>query len=344
MMETLSFRPRSLKAYNLKAYQLSLTSIHEQHDTYTDNDNDDKYTVASTGSTAFTLGSNYTTGTDNFIPVSRLSKHSFKLRTTSSFPSILNLYQHPILEEGGDKNDLIVKRHGGRRRHMQQSKRGTEKGKVDWDQVIESRTKQEQRAIRIEAVARDQMEKYEKYIKNLKAKVEIQREARKKQYEDLTERLRQKEEEDKKRRYLVLKRPKMEYVHDRKYLKKLPKSKFTKMVLLSDDLQKKGVLHTRTDVDRFWNDFGKSGMETDIFATKDPLKEVQESNEWIGRRLPGPPPPRKDTYGNKGYPLPPLISKKKKKKQKPMEESTGQGGTMNAPSIHIEGDAEDTEN
>ncbi|XP_060069594.1 uncharacterized protein LOC132549657 [Ylistrum balloti] len=322
-------------------------SIHEQHDTYPDNDNDDKYTVASTVSTAFTLGSNYTTGTENYIPVSRLSKHSFKLRTTSSFPSILNLYKHPILEEGGDKNDVIIKRKPGHRQEGK-GKKTSEKGKVDWDQVIESRNKQEgynmkQRAIRIEAVARDQMEKYEKYIKNLKAKVELQREARRKQYEELTERLRQKEEEDKKRRYLVLKRPKMEYIHDKKYLKKLPKSKFTKMVLLSDDLQKKGVLGTRSDVDRFWSDFGKSGMETDIFAAKDPLKEVQESNDWIGRRLNGPPPPRKDTYGNRGYPLPPVNSKKKKKKRTPIEESTAQEGKVNAPSIQIDEDSENTE-
>ncbi|XP_033762789.1 uncharacterized protein LOC117344227 isoform X2 [Pecten maximus] len=317
-------------------------SIHEQHDVYPDNDNDDKYTVASTTSTAFTLGSNYTTGTDNYIPVSRLSKHSFKLRTTSSFPSILNLYQHPILEEGSDKHDAIIKRKGGRR-HEEKRKKGTEKGKVDWDQVIESRAKQEQRAIRIEAVARDQMEKYEKYIKNLKAKVEVQREARRKQYEELTERLRQKEEEDKKRRYLVLKRPKMEYVHDKKYLKKLPKSKFTKMVLLSDDLQKKGVLSNRADVDRFWKDYGKSGLETDIFAAKDPLKEVQESNEWIGRRLTGPPPPRKDTHGNRGYPLPPVNIKKKKKRRPQIEDSTAYEGTLKAPSIHIEGDADESE-
>ncbi|XP_069111429.1 uncharacterized protein [Argopecten irradians] len=342
-METLTFRPRSLKAYNLKEYQLSLKSIHEQHDAYPDQDNDDKYTVASTASTAFTLGSNYTTGTDNYIPVSRLSKHSFKLRTTSSFPSILNLYKHPILEEGVDRHDAIIKRKPVRRKTEQQ-KKSNEKGKVDWDQVIDSRAKQEQRAIRIEAVARDQMEKYEKYIKNLKAKVEVQREARKKQYEELTERLRQKEEEDKKRRFLVLKRPKMEYVHDRKYLKKLPKSKFTKMVLLSDDLQKKGVLSTRTDVDKFWKDFGKSGLETDIFAAKDPLKEVQESNEWIGRRLNGPPPPRKDTYGNRGYPLPPLNNKKKKKKRSQIDDSSGQDATINAPSIHIEGNDDESEN
>lgn len=39
------------------------------------------------------------------------------------------------------------------------------------------------------------MVKYEKYISNLKMKVEQQRESRRKQYEDIKERLRQKEEE-----------------------------------------------------------------------------------------------------------------------------------------------------
>lgn len=53
----------------------------------------------------------------------------------------------------------------------------------------------QQRAIRIEAIARDQMEKYETYIVKLKSKVEKQREERTKHFEELQERLKLQEEE-----------------------------------------------------------------------------------------------------------------------------------------------------
>lgn len=45
------------------------------------------------------------------------------------------------------------------------------------------------------------------------------------------------------------------------------------MVKLSDDLQKKGILKTPLDVDKFWKDFGRKSIEgTDIFK-RDPLSE-----------------------------------------------------------------------
>ena len=45
------------------------------------------------------------------------------------------------------------------------------------------------------------------------------------------------------------------------------------MVKLSDDLQKKGVLKTQHEVDKFWKDFGdQGGLSTDIFK-RDPLEE-----------------------------------------------------------------------
>jgi hypothetical protein len=37
------------------------------------------------------------------------------------------------------------------------------------------------------------------------------------------------------------------------------------VVRLSDDLKKKGVLKTQEDVDKFWRDFGHSGLDQDIF-------------------------------------------------------------------------------
>lgn len=51
----------------------------------------------STSSTQLDTFSNYTANTDT--PMSRLSRYGFKMRSSSSFPSILNLYSEPISEE-----------------------------------------------------------------------------------------------------------------------------------------------------------------------------------------------------------------------------------------------------
>lgn len=58
-----------------------------------------------------------------------------------------------------------------------------------------SETVLQNRAIRIEAVAREQMERYEKYIKKLQDKVEKQREDRKISDEELNRRMKAREEE-----------------------------------------------------------------------------------------------------------------------------------------------------
>ena len=55
---------------------------------------DDNFSTTSTQLDAY---SNYTANTDT--PLSRLSRYGFKMRSSSSFPSILNLYSEPISEE-----------------------------------------------------------------------------------------------------------------------------------------------------------------------------------------------------------------------------------------------------
>ena len=52
------------------------------------------------------------------------------------------------------------------------------------------------------------------------------------------------------------------------------------MVKLSDDLQKKGVLKTQHEVDKFWKDFGDQGaLSTDIFK-RDPLEEGMTASSY----------------------------------------------------------------
>ncbi|KAK3108977.1 hypothetical protein FSP39_020100, partial [Pinctada imbricata] len=250
-------------------------------------DHEDRYTMASSASTAYTMGSQFTTNTDTrSIPVSsRLSRHNFKIKTTSSFPSILNLYQEPIREEEtmGSISDRSLKsksRQAHNKKHPRSRSRKKSKS-IDWSGVLQNEPrKSENRTIRIEAVAREQMDKYESYIKNLTSKVERQRQERQKREELFEERLKAREEEER-LKYSIRKRPKQGYVHDNKYLKKLPKSKLSRMVHLSDDLQKKGVLKSQHDVEKFWKDFGDDGgVATDIFK-RDPLTEVPDNTEWV---------------------------------------------------------------
>lgn len=132
------------------------------------------------------------------------------------------------------------------------------------------------RAIRIEAVAREQMERYEKYIQKLQAKVEKQREDRKISDEEFLRRIKAQEEERFKQS--IRKRPKQGLVNDLPYVKKLPKSKMRKVVRLSDDLQRKGVLKTQEDVDKFWKDFGNSGTD------QDSQDKTQEDWETLNRK------------------------------------------------------------
>ncbi|XP_048754727.2 uncharacterized protein LOC125665860 isoform X2 [Ostrea edulis] len=199
----------------------------------------------STTSTQMDTYSNYTANTDT--PMSRLSRYGFKIRSSSSFPSILGLYREPIKEESPKKKDKKKKRRT-RIRYSDSNLRS--KGATLESLNTESRRTTENRAIRIEAVAREQMERYEKYIKKLQDKVEKQREDRKISDEELNRRMKAREEE---------------------------------VVRLSDDLKRKGVLKTQEDVDKFWRDFGHSGLEQDIFR-KDTDKEStpvdQTQDDW----------------------------------------------------------------
>ncbi|XP_048754726.2 DNA ligase 1-like isoform X1 [Ostrea edulis] len=231
----------------------------------------------STTSTQMDTYSNYTANTDT--PMSRLSRYGFKIRSSSSFPSILGLYREPIKEESPKKKDKKKKRRT-RIRYSDSNLRS--KGATLESLNTESRRTTENRAIRIEAVAREQMERYEKYIKKLQDKVEKQREDRKISDEELNRRMKAREEEERSKSN-IRKRPKQEFVNDLPYVKKLPKSNMRKVVRLSDDLKRKGVLKTQEDVDKFWRDFGHSGLEQDIFR-KDTDKEStpvdQTQDDW----------------------------------------------------------------
>lgn len=209
----------------------------------------------STSSTQLDTFSNYTANTDT--PMSRLSRYGFKMRSSSSFPSILNLYSEPISEETPRKEK---KKKKTKIRYSESLRRS----KSTHPDILstESRKTTENRAIRIEAVAREQMERYEKYIQKLQAKVEKQREDRKIGDEEFLRRIKAQEEEERFKQS-IRKRPKQEFVNDLPYIKKLPKSKMRKVVRLSDDLQRKGVLKTQEDVDKFWKDFGNSGTDQD---------------------------------------------------------------------------------
>ncbi|XP_022309905.2 uncharacterized protein LOC111115451 isoform X2 [Crassostrea virginica] len=204
---------------------------------------DDNFSTTSTQLDAY---SNYTANTDT--PMSRLSRYGFKMRSSSSFPSILNLYSEPISEERPRKEKKKKKKTKIRYSEGLRSK-STHPDLLS----TESRKTSENRAIRIEAVAREQMERYEKYIQRLQEKVEKQREERRINDDEFQRRIKAEEEEER-YKLSIRKRPKQEFVNDLPYIKKLPKSKMRKVVRLSDNLQKKGVLRTQEDVDKFWRD------------------------------------------------------------------------------------------
>jgi len=74
--------------------------------------------------------------------------------------------------------------------------------------------------------------------------------------------------------------PKHVYVHDKTYLKSLPVSNYCKTIRLADELQRKGVLRTRHDVDKFWKGFGNNQMTgDDIFSEQSLNSGNLSSNE-----------------------------------------------------------------
>ncbi|CAC5417306.1 unnamed protein product [Mytilus coruscus] len=207
--------------------------LHNSHDSFADGDG--RLTVASTLSGTFSVNSTYSHATDRFSSLSRLSRASIKLRTTSSFPSILSLYE-PI-QEGkvyqGDRQKPPFTDRGPHRKKEKLKPKRFAKSK-EWGEHLDTRFKTEpvrlskpNRTIRIEAVAREQMDKYDKYIKELNTKVEKQRDQQRKRDEEFEERLRQLEEEGKKK-HKIVKRPKEQFVHDREYVKNLPKSNLSR--------------------------------------------------------------------------------------------------------------------
>ncbi|XP_063421905.1 uncharacterized protein LOC134706679 isoform X1 [Mytilus trossulus] len=327
----------------MSSVEVSRQPLHNSHNSFGSTEGDGRLTVASTVSGSFSVNSTYSHGTDRFSSLSRLSRASIKLRTTSSFPSILSLYE-PI-QEGkvyqGDRQKPPFTDRGPQRKKEKGKPKRFAKSK-EWGEHLDTRFKTEpvrlskpNRTIRIEAVAREQMDKYDKYIKELNTKVEKQRDQQRKRDEEFEERLKQLEEEGKKK-HKIVKRPKEQFVHDREYVRNLPKSNLSKMVRLSDDLQKKGILKTPLDVDKFWKDFGRKSIDnTDIFK-RDPLTEVPDSRHWIGKKttlqsLDDKAKKRKlkKIYGSQdSNPLPTIPSRKsRQRKAKSSEENPGTKGS-----------------
>lgn len=209
--------------------------------------------------------------------LSRLSRHSIKLKSSSSFPNLLSLYQTPIKEESTIEEVPKGKKKNVRKRR---ERKKNEEFKHDHDDPHERRARQEIRQLRMDAVAREQLDKFDNYVKSMKDKVEKQREERKRYNEVLQERLREQEEAERKK--LRLHRgTKHVYVHDRKYLKTLPVSNYCKATRLADELQRKGVLRTRGDVDKFWAGYSNNQRRsTDIFSESE-SNSVNYPQKWM---------------------------------------------------------------
>ncbi|KAH3809150.1 uncharacterized protein LOC127833425 [Dreissena polymorpha] len=206
---------------------------------------------------------------------SRLNLHNEKMRMHSSFPNLLSIYQTPIEEEDGDRPRRRVK--GKHKKLTKQTQ--------DGEEHHDNRQRNEMRQLRMEAVAREQLERFDDYVKRLRSKVDKQREERRKYNEALQGRLREQEEVEKKK--LRLHRgPKHVYVHDKSYVKTLPVSNYCKATRLADELQRKGVLRTRQDVEKYWSSYGNSRiLNQDIFS-ENSNNSVNYTHNWIGERLP----------------------------------------------------------
>ncbi|XP_045168955.2 uncharacterized protein LOC123531778 [Mercenaria mercenaria] len=213
-------------------------------------------------------------------PLSRLSRHSIKLKSCSSFPNLLSLYHTPIREESNVEEIKKKKKEPKRERRKKEVVL-----RPDLEDQHEKRARQESRSVRVNTVAKEQLEKFDKYVNSMKEKVEKQREERRKYNEILQERLREQEEMEKKK--LRLHRgPKHVYIHDKKYLKTLPVSKYCKATRLADDLQRKGVLRTRADVEKYWSGFAnQQASGIDIFS--DTVNtSVNYPHQWMSTKKP----------------------------------------------------------
>lgn len=247
---------------------------HTNDDAQYETDGDE---ISTTMSIQTGYSSEYRTRT---LPLSRLSKHSIKLKSSSSFPNLLSLYQTPIREESTLDEPKRKKKEPKRERRKKEILK-----RPDWEEQHERRARHEMRQIRMDAVAKEQLDKFDRYVNSMKEKVDRQREERRKYNEILQERLREQEEMEKKK--LRLHRgPKHVYIHDRKYLKSLPVSNYCKATRLADDLQRKGVLRTQADVEKYWSGYASQQRKgTDIFSDT-ASTSVNFPQQWMATEKP----------------------------------------------------------
>lgn len=269
-MNSLEYFPISMAAVATASY-----SEHQSHhdSNHYDTDGDEV-------STTITYQSGYSSDYRHH-DLSRLSRHNIKIRSSSSFPNLLSLYQSPIREESNlDEEQAPKKKKAGKRQRKQKDTKTSE-----YDDPLERRTRQEVRQLRVDAVAREQVDKFDNYVRTMQEKVEKQREDRRKYNEILHERLREQEEAEKQK--LRLHRgPKHVYVHDTRYQKTLPVSNYCKATRLADELQRKGVLRTRGDVEKYWSNYANNQRTgVDIFSDTE-SSAVNNPQKWMTTRRP----------------------------------------------------------
>ncbi|WAQ93971.1 hypothetical protein MAR_006442 [Mya arenaria] len=259
------------------------------------------------------MSSSLTLQSGQSVP-SRLSRHSVKIRHYSSFPNLLSIYEAPKEEGNSDDDDEGNQERRERRKGHRRGKKRNEQGNSD--DAIDIRQRVEMRQLRMDSVAREQLERFDKYVERMCSKVERQREERRKYNEALQERLREQEEAEKKK--LRLHRgPKHKYVNDTSFLKALPVSNHCKATRLADELQRKGVLRTRQDVEKYWAGYGNSPRNNADIFSQSTNDSVLNHQNWMGQRNPDIRVTSEDDevkYDgiNKKTTLPPISRKKKR--------------------------------
>ncbi|KAL4222118.1 hypothetical protein ACF0H5_018158 [Mactra antiquata] len=206
-------------------------------------------------------------------------RNAYRLKGASSFPNLLSLYEEPIREESADREKVKTLKASKR------SKRKKETNKNDHDDAHEHRARNEMRQLRMDAVAREQLEKFDNYVATMREKVVKQREERKKYNEILQERL--KEQEELERKKLRLHRgPKHVFVNDRSFLKSLPVSNYCKAARLADQLQRKGVLRTSADIEKYWSGYANSYRQGEDIFSDASTTSVNFPRQWMGMKKP----------------------------------------------------------
>ncbi|XP_067650601.1 uncharacterized protein [Haliotis asinina] len=167
-------------------------------------------------------------------------------KKTSSFPSILMQYDTPRLAK---------QVHWSRRIKEEERSKGIRQTRDDLDRlekIVQKKGKTEMWALKLEAIASEQLARYDSYIQRLNDKVTRQRAEMKRRTEETETRILAQEQQRRRERRARKIQP-LPPINNPCHFKKYPKTKFGKTVLLGDDLKRKGLLRCQEEVDRFWH-------------------------------------------------------------------------------------------